>query len=343
MNREDFLRQSGEWRVTAPLTEDGSSRRYVRVSDKAGKTAVLMESAPDSSPLSTPGHKVVDFLRIARALREEGLHTPEIYAAAPDQGFVLMEDFGDTRFHTALKTGADPQVLYALATDVLVHLRDAAPDLTLPAYFASHVHTGRRRIVDWFLPVQRRAVNPDGLAEDYLSVWDKIQSSLPPPMTGFLHVDFHVDNLMWIEAKQGLDRCGLLDFQGAMRGPLAYDLANLLGDMRLDVPDVVHDPVMARFCAGMTREDAESARLWTTVLSAQFHSRLAGQMIRLTLGGKPRYLDYLPRILRLLRADLTAPILEPIRRWLDENSVDLSPPGAINPEEIKKFIRPDAF
>ncbi|MCB9978720.1 MAG: phosphotransferase [Rhodospirillales bacterium] len=342
--RRDFLGRAGGWAFLAPVGADSSSRSYLRVQDKTGKTAILMESALDSSPLSTPGHKISDFLRIADALRGSGLHTPEIYAAAPDQGFVLMEDFGDVSFRAALEAGADPVEVYTLAANVLIHLRGAAPDLALPDYFASPVHTGRRRIVDWLLPVQRRAVNPDGLAEDYLSVWDKVQSALPPPMTGFLHVDFHVDNLMWVEGKQGLDRCGLLDFQGAMRGPLAYDLANLLGDMRVDVPDVVHDPVMTRFCAGMTRQDAESTRLWCAVLSAQFHCRMAGQVIRLALvGGKPLYLSYLPRILRLLRADLTAPILEPIRRWMDENNVDLSPPGAINPEEIKKFIRPDAF
>lgn len=304
----------------------------------------MMESAPDSSPRSTPGHKISDFLRIARALRGSGLHTPEIYAAALDQGFILMEDFGDVSFRAALEAGADPADLYALATDVLRLLRVAAPDLALPEYFTSPIHTGRRRIVDWFIPVQRRAVNPDGLVEDYLSVWDEICATLPLPATGLIHVDFHVENLMWIPQEQGLARCGLLDFQGAMRGPVAYDPANLLGDMRVDVPEFVHEPVMTRFCAGMTRQDAESVRLWASVLSAQFHGRLAGQVIRLALvNGKPRYLDYLPRILRLLRADLSAPLLGPVRRWLDENSVDLSLPGAINPEEIKKFIRPDAF
>lgn len=342
--RRRFLDHSGAWSFLSPLDADSSSRAYARVVNRAGETAVLMDTAPDSAPDSPPGHKISDFLRIACALRACGLHTPEIYAADPDQGFVLMEDFGDTRFSAAFAAGHDPARLYALATDVLVHLRDHEPDLALPDYFKSHVHTGRRRIVDWFIPAQRRTVNRDGLAEDYLSVWDKIEKTLPPPVTGFIHVDFHVDNLMYIETAQGLDQCGLLDFQGAMHGPLAYDLANLLGDMRIDVPISVHDPAMTRFCSGMPPQDAESTRLWCAVLSAQFHCRMAGQVIRLALiGNKPHYMIYLPRILRLLRADLAAPGLGPMRAWMDENAVDLTGLSDINIKGAMEFIRPDAF
>ncbi|HRC27741.1 MAG TPA: phosphotransferase, partial [Alphaproteobacteria bacterium] len=153
----------------------------------------------------------------------------------------------------------------------------------LPDYFASHVHTGRRRIVDWLLPLLRRALNPDGLVEEYLSVWKSIERNLPPPETGFTHVDFHVDNLMWIEGAQGTDRCGLLDFQGAMRGPLAYDAANLLGDMRIDVPACVHAPVLARLCENLSPQETERFHLWHVVMGAQFHCRMAGQVIRLAL------------------------------------------------------------
>ncbi|HRC27740.1 MAG TPA: hypothetical protein PKX87_09945, partial [Alphaproteobacteria bacterium] len=114
MNRSEFLSRSGGWTVQRPLTADGSSRCYSRVSNKAGRTAVLMESAPDSSSLSTPGHRIGDFLRIGGALRDCGLRAPEIYAAEPLSGFVLMEDFGDVTFHTALTSAAAPETLYDL-------------------------------------------------------------------------------------------------------------------------------------------------------------------------------------------------------------------------------------
>jgi aminoglycoside/choline kinase family phosphotransferase len=345
MNRSEFLSRSSGWTVQRPLTADGSSRRYSRVSNKAGRTAVLMESAPDSSPLSTPGHRIEDFVRIGRALRDCGLRAPEIYAAEPLSGFVLMEDFGDVTFHAALTSAAAPEPLYDLAARVLVHLRRHPPEIDdLPDYFASHVHTGRRRIVDWLLPLVRRAPNPDGLVEEYLDIWKNIERTLPPPEVGFVHVDFHVDNLMWIDGAHGTDRCGLLDFQGAIRGPPAYDAANLLGDMRVDVPACVHGPVLARLCEDLSPQEADRFRLWRVVMGAQFHCRMAGQVIRLALvGNKPRYLDYLPHLLEMLRRDLEAPILGPLRAWLTKNGVDLDTPGAINLSNARDFIRPDAF
>lgn len=344
MQREDFLRSSGNWAVVAPLRTDGSSRTYARVQNPRGKTAVLMESAPDFSPLSSPGHRISDFLRLATALRETGLHAPEIYAAEPDDGLILMEDFGDTSFHDVLRKGAAPLELYKMAAQILAHLRVQPPDVELPDYFQSHVHKGRQRIVDWYLPAIKRAQNPDGLVDSYLDAWAKVERTLPPPATGFVHADVHVDNLMWIEDAQGLNRCGILDFQGAMKGPLAYDVANLLGDMRISVPASVHEPVLDIACDGMNRSNAESFRLWRITLSAQFHARMVGQVIRLALvSGKPQYMDYLPRLLVALQEDLKHPFLIPMERWMRENGVDLNPSDDINAESLGPFIRPDAF
>jgi aminoglycoside/choline kinase family phosphotransferase len=61
------------------------------------------------------------------------------------------------------------------------------------------------------------------------------------------------------------------------------------------------------------------------------------------VGNKPRYLDYLPHLLEMLRRDLEAPILGPLRAWLTKNGVDLDTPGAINLSNARDFIRPDAF
>lgn len=341
---ESFLKSAGNWTAVSPLQADGSSRTYTRVRNSAGISAILMESAPDSSPHATPGHRIADFLRLAAALRTSGLRAPDIYAAQPDDGLVLMEDFGDTSFHLALKNGIPPLELYGLAAHVLTRLRLSPPDVELPDYFESHVHKGHRRIVDWYAPAIRRAQNPDGLAESYLAAWQDVEKTLPPPACGFLHIDFHVDNLMWLPNAQGLDRCGLLDFQGAMRGPLAYDIANLLGDMRVDVPRIVPTPVLDILCAGMNRDEAASLRLWSTILSAQFHARMVGQVIRLALvNDKPRYMTYLPRLLVALQEDLKHPALTPIKRWLAENSIDLAPGADINPQEARPFIRSDAF
>lgn len=342
--RRDFLDRHGWGEAQiSPVGEDCAFRRYVRLK-RGDETVLLMEAVPDGETIATPGHSLHDFVRIGAYLRSIGLHTPQIYEADEKNGYLLLEDFGDVSFKAALAGGADKKELYGLAVDVLAHLRAHADAIELPDYYASHVHTGRRRIVDWYIPALRGAGNPDGLAEEYLAVWDGIEKSLPPCPRGFMHIDYHVENLMWLPHAHQLTRCGLLDFQGAMVGPLPYDLANLLEDARADVPPEVRSAMRARYCVGMNPFEKENFENWYRILATQFHCRVAGQFIRLALkDGKTRYLAHLPRVQGYLREGLEHPVLKPLKSWFSAQKVDFSTVPDIGVKPVTCHIRPDAF
>lgn len=304
-----------------------------------------MLGAPDGSPEATVGHGVADYVRIAEWLRSVGVKAPQVYEADAGAGVLLVEDFGDLTFSRAREIGAEQgDVLYDLAAEVLDAFSGHEPQVTLPRYYDSHLHKARRRIIDWFIPAQNRVMNRDGMAEAFLAVWDDIEKKLLPPPMGFLHVDFHLGNLMLLPQESGLRRCGILDFQGAMYGPLPYDLVNLLEDVRVDVDPSCQDRVMTRFCTRLDPDEAERFRLWYRVLGTQFHCRIAGQFIKMALvQEKKAYLAHLPRVLRLLRSGLEAPVLAPLRQWFAENGVDLTHVPDIDPEGMRRYIRDDAF
>ena len=48
--------------------------------------------------------------------------------------------------------------------------------------------------------------------------------------------DYHAENIMLVEGRDGVAHFGLLDFQDALAGHPAYDLASVLEDARRDVP-----------------------------------------------------------------------------------------------------------
>lgn len=323
--------------------DDCAFRRYLRLR-RGRESAILMEAVPDGSPIATPGHRLSDFVRIGDYLRGMGLCAPRIFAADEVHGYLLLEDFGDTSFKAAMAQGGARDDLYALATDILAQLRAGADDIDLPDYYASHVHTGRRRVVDWYMPLLRGARNDDGLVEDYLRVWDGIEAALPPCPRGFLHIDYHFENLMWRAGETGLARCGILDFQGAMRGPQPYDLANLLEDARVDVPADLRAAMLDRYCAGMDVAAAEAFRVWYRVLATQFHCRVIGQFIRIAVrDGKDRYLAHIPRVAGYLRAGLDDPVLAPLRGWFTAQGVDFNAPSPPRVAAAGGLIRPDAF
>ncbi|MCB9991505.1 MAG: phosphotransferase [Rhodospirillales bacterium] len=341
--RSDFLSKAGwENAELTPVGEDCAFRRYFRLTQDE-KTAILMEAVPEDSEIATPGHKLSDFVRIDWFLRGVDLNVPEIYKADVEAGYALLEDFGDTSFQKALAVRDRQQELYELATDVLIRLRED-DRIVLPHYNESHVHKARQRIVDWYIPAVRKKENPEGLVESYLAVWQEIERSLPPCPQGFVHVDFHVENLMWLPDRDGLSRCGILDFQGAMHGPLPYDLANLLEDARRDVPKTLRQDMMERYTAGMSPMEKSSFMAWYRVLATQFHCRVAGQFIRLALrDGKGGYLKYLSRVTTYLREGLQAPVLKPMQDWFTAEGIDFKTSPKIDPKELKPLIAEDAF
>lgn len=313
--------------VIAPLYEDMASRRFYRLS-KQGRNAVLMDSLPDDHPHATRGHRLHDYIRLAVALREQGIHAPEIYAVNEKTGFLLMEDLGDA---------AVDEASLGKAVEVLIRQREGFVDnaLALPDYFASHIHEGHRRVVDWYMPSERGGQNADTALMEYRAVWHEIEKQLPSPMTGFVHVDYARHNLRLINGA-----CGVLDFQGAHWGPLAYDLVNLLDDARTMTPEPLKAAMKDGYKTGLGADDREAFDLWYVVLSAQFHCRVAGQFIKLALaGGKPRYLEYIPLVQAYLRDELRHPLLSPLAKWFAACQVDFSAP--VRPD--MGHIRPDAF
>jgi len=332
--RADFLAKHG-WEIVNTVGQDSSVRRYFRLR-KEEETAILMETVPDNSPYATPGHSLADFINISKWLNSIGANAPNVYEIDAENGLLILEDFGGICFKYATLSGADQTELYNIAAHTLEHISNHACDLDLPQYYESHVHKRHRRVIDWYVPLAKNAKNPDGLVEEYKSIWDKIENSLPPCPQGFVHVDYHAENLMWLPEREGLKRCGILDFQGAMIGPAPYDLANLLEDARTDVPYELRHSILAK--------QDETFRQWFRVLATQFHCRVIGQFLKIAIAdNNPQYLSHIPRLEKYLREGLEDPILKPLKKFFDHQKIDFSNLGDMNGEAAKKLIRPDAF
>lgn len=344
-----FLQRAGWFSARRiKIDDDGSARCYFRLEKESGETAILMEAVPDGHELSTIGHKTKDFDRIARFLAKHDCRVPEIYQADHEHGLLLLEDFGDTSFKALIEQSGNEDDLYGLATDCLAGFKklpiSGLPPL--PAFFGSHVHEGRRRLADWYAPAVLGRVNPNGFVKHFIKIWDDIEASVPAPQMGFMHIDFHVENLMWLE--QGSNHCGVIDFQGAMYGPLAYDLGNILEDPRNEISRDLRLQMLERYCHDMNVQDKELFMLWYRILATQFHCRVLGQFIKLAIvAGKTQYLQYLPRLCRYITDHLSDPVLRPLKNWCEIHGLDFDPDNlpqnAVEIDEIKAYIRGDAF
>ncbi len=317
---------------------DASSRAYERLTVD-GASYILM-NAPrrpdgpivrDGKPYSAIAHLAEDvtpFVAMTEALRERGFSAPAIFAADREAGLLLIEDLG----RDVVVAGDPPapiEARYEVAVDVLAALhRNRLPDMLpvepgveyrLPRYDLEALLIEAELLLDWYLPKLDAKIS-DNKRDVYLSLWrDALLPIIQAPPTWVLR-DYHSPNLMWLPERQGTGRIGLLDFQDAVMGSPGYDLASLLQDARVDVPELMEISLLSRYTrARMSAEpgfDAPSfARAYAT-LAAQRASKILGIFARLEKrDGKPQYLRHLPRVWAYLQRSLAHPALAPLQAW----------------------------
>ncbi len=342
--RADFLSRSGWGAATArPLAGDASTRSYERL-ELRDRRALLMNAPPKAETAACPpeaspderrrlgynalarlaGPNLNAFLAIDETLRRAGLSAPEIYAADPQRGFALIEDLGDDLYVRAIPAGAGEETLYAAAIDALLRLREAAaappkgPQYTMLSYDRIALEAEIALVPDWYWAHVKGEAPGEALVAEYFAAWAPILDQLTPPSTVILR-DYHAENLLWLPARRGASRVGVIDFQDGLVGAPAYDLVSLLEDARRDVDPALAEKMIARYCVGaraIAPFDEEAFRRDFAILATQRNAKILGIFARLVRrDNKPRYLDFLPRVEALFRRDLQREALAPLRRF----------------------------
>ncbi len=309
----------------APLeraSNDASFRSYWR-SHSAGRSWIVMDAPPDREDIRP-------WLDVASRLARAGVHVPEIQAADPERGFVVMEDLGDRLLLPEL-TESSADRLYGSALDTLLAMQRHADASDLPVYDEARLVTEMELMPEWLL---KRHLGHTPECEE----WDVIESAfralvnnarLQPQV--FVHRDYHSRNLLVTER----DSPGVIDFQDAVRGPITYDLVSLLRDCYIAWPEArvnawVEDYRQRLVAAGLTTIDAGAFLRAFDLMGLQRHLKVLGIFCRLWYrDGKAGYLQDLPLVWRYTREvgaryRETAPLIALLERIIGDR--DLTQP-----------------
>ena len=337
---EALLEQAG-WAEAkrVAMYGDASTRGYERLTDPHGRTAILMIAPPrpPGAPLrfgrsyaeiAKLSQDIRAYLAVGEGLRALGYSAPRVYAHSIADGLALIEDFGT---ETIVDAGAVNPSRYTEAAALLADLHQRAlprvlmfegePHI-LPVYDLDAMMIEVELALDWYAPAVARGAPSSGARMQFLNLWRELLTPpLAEPLTWTLR-DYHSPNLHWLAERNGLARLGLIDFQDAVLGPPAYDLASLLQDARQAVPEDVEARLVALY--GRRRALADPSFDFETfvanyaIMGAQRATKILGLFTRLDRrDGKPQYLKLLPRIERTLARNLDHPALEPLKRWFE--------------------------
>ena len=305
----------------APLAGDASFRRYFRARLPGGESLVAMDAPP-------PRENIRPFVA-ARAFLGGRASVPVVHAADEARGFLLLEDFGDQTYARALAAGADAQALDADAVRALVRVQAPPVPDNFPRYDETLLRRETALFAEWHC---RRALNRPlrGAAwKTFARAEALLMAAIARMPVCFTHRDYHSRNLMRLP---GGRNPGMLDFQDAVLGPAAYDLASLARDAYLPPDDRRRQMILdlywdaARERGLRPAASPEALRRDFDILSVQRGLKVMGIFCRLAIrDGKRNYLADLPtaRAHALAACDGVEELQE-----LGKTLADLPPPDA---------------
>lgn len=322
--KSTFLASAG-WgnAAVSVLAGDASNRRYDRVSATDGN-AVLMDSPAER------GENITIFLAFTHLLRDLGYSAPKIYKADVTTGFALIEDLGDDLYANVAARGRDQELMiYEAAVDLLADLHRTTPPTTagqaavtapVNPYDMPVLMREAMLLMDWWFAGPTGSKPSADLCAEYQALITDACKTVATDRSALVLRDFHAENLLWLPDRSGHQRVGLLDYQDALAGSPAYDLASLLEDSRRDTSAELRAAMIDRYvvASGVSRDQ------FTTdyaMLATQRNLKIVGIFARLCLrDGKPTYLNFIPRLWAHLMRDLSHPDLSAlsafVERWV---------------------------
>ena len=274
---------------------DASFRSYWRV--LCGNTnQIVMDAPPDKE-------KIKPWIDVGQRLSRIGLHTPHVFAVDYKRGFILMEDFGSRLYlpelEAARNSPARVDALYGDALDALLTMQTQVHSDALPLFDETFIRQELELMPTWFL---ERHLGATLTCDD----WDIIEAGFSRLIAAlraqpqvFMHRDLHSRNLMIVERNNP----GIVDFQGAVRGPIGYDVASLLRDCYIVWPIERVDAWVEQYRQSLVKINHAVAngahfRQWVDLAGLQRHLKVLGLFCRLCYrDGKVGYLRDLPLVL----------------------------------------------
>jgi len=278
------------------LTGDASTRSYFRAYYRDGQTRILMLQAH-------PGqNEEASFLDVQRFLQSLSLPVPRVHGHHPNEGLVVLEDLGDGLLETVVQRGDERQIraLYFEAVDLLVRMRRAvkSSSSTCRAFDLAFDEAKLMQEMDFFLTHFIRglaAIEPSPQASETLQeFFATICRRLAEEPRIFTHRDYHARNLLLHEG-----RLFMIDFQDARMGPAQYDLASLLRDSYVSLPENFIEELMDFYMEGVSEKASDSREHFDyifDVMSLQRNIKALGTFgYQAHVRESQRYLSSIPR------------------------------------------------
>lgn len=272
-----------------PASEDASFRSYHRLFLE-DKTYIVMDAPPAQEDCRP-------FVGICKTLLKSGINVPVIHHMDLKQGFLVLDDFGNTLYLDKLNSTTADQ-LYTDAIKSIVLMQLMSETTGLPLYDEALLQREMALFTDWLISKHLQIELSHEESQSIEKVFSILKDNALSQPQSFVHRDYHSRNLMITNENNP----GVIDFQDAVHGPISYDLVSLLKDCYIkwskqEINGWV-DFYIEQSSENGKQINREEFQRWFDLMGVQRHLKASGIFARLSLrDGKHHYLNDVPRTL----------------------------------------------
>lgn len=251
------------------LPPSGSARRYYRLWDGNGTCVGVHNENVRENRL---------FVEFTRHFHGKGLHVPRLLLVAEDEKTYLQQDLGREmlldvveREKESGRLGVHAMSLYRKALDELLRFQleggvglDYSGCLPRPVFDERCVRWDLNYFKYCFLRLAGVDADEDKLEDDFDSLTGRL---VGVGADTFMFRDFQSRNIMVVD-----DEVYFIDYQGGRQGALHYDVASLLYDAVVEMPDEQRRELLEYYVARLSERRPDRAKVF---LKAYDHFVLA--------------------------------------------------------------------
>ncbi|MEE2694824.1 MAG: phosphotransferase [Pseudomonadota bacterium] len=275
------------------LAGDASERKYFLIKQREVKNVLMLDNDKDN---------LENFVFITNHLKNM-VSVPKIIFNLRESGILIIENFNKRKFsHIISKSNS--KELYKVATDALIFVHKHSLEIDLLTYNRKIFLEESNLFFNWYIEkIEEKKLKEIefNFNNEFSNLLEKV--FLLPKV--FIHRDYHIDNLFYLENRNGHRQCGWIDYQDALIGPCVYDLVSLTQDARIDVNKELENYIIQYYLEKFNQINKEHFLFSYSLIAIQRHLKVLGIFSRLAKRDKKNsYLSHIPRVLKMLKLNL---------------------------------------
>ena len=291
-----------EFQSIVPLPSSGSYREYYRITGNNGSVLGVYNEDIEEN---------IAFITYSEHFTQLGLNVPRLHIVAEDKISYIIEDLGDTTLFKFIENNplSNPVNLgkakftYFKVIDELLRIQlNGVNGLDLSVAFPRAAFDEQSIMWDlnyfkyYFVKLFKVQFHEQRLENDFHQFASYL---LTTNCNYFLFRDFQSRNIMLCN-----DKVFLIDYQGGRKGALQYDLASLLYEAKVNLPDSLRNELFQYYIDQISKhvkiEMAEFTKMYNAYVLIRMMQAMGAYGFRGIIERKQLFIDSIPPTIKNL-------------------------------------------